>query len=70
MMIAEHDVTGALLERIRARTDGFAVPPDACTSYRQLYLGLADLEADTHLHMHKENNLLFPAVLGESGGRP
>jgi len=23
---------------------------------------LADLEADTHLHVHKENNLLFPAV--------
>jgi regulator of cell morphogenesis and NO signaling len=70
VMIAEHEVTGALLERIRARTDGFTVPPDACTSYRQLYLGLADLEADTHLHVHKENNVLFPAVLGESGGRP
>jgi regulator of cell morphogenesis and NO signaling len=70
VMIAEHDVTGALLERIRARTDGFAVPADACTSYRQLYLGLADLEADTHLHVHKENNVLFPAVLGESEARP
>jgi iron-sulfur cluster repair protein YtfE (RIC family) len=23
---------------------------------------LADLEADTHLHVHKENNVLFPAV--------
>jgi iron-sulfur cluster repair protein YtfE (RIC family) len=25
--------------------------------------GLADLEADTHLHIHKENNLLFPGVV-------
>jgi iron-sulfur cluster repair protein YtfE (RIC family) len=24
--------------------------------------GLAELEADTHLHVHKENNHLFPAV--------
>jgi regulator of cell morphogenesis and NO signaling len=70
VMIAEHEVTGALLERIRARTGGFAVPPDGCTSYRQLYLGLADLEADTHLHVHKENNVLFPAILGESEARP
>ena len=23
----------------------------------------ADIEADTHLHVHKENNVLFPAVL-------
>ena len=38
-------------------------PPDACGSYRALYAGLAQLEADTHLHVHKENNVLFPAVL-------
>jgi iron-sulfur cluster repair protein YtfE (RIC family) len=25
--------------------------------------GLAELEADTHLHVHKENNHLFPAVI-------
>lgn len=70
VMIAEHEVTGALLERIRARTDGFTVPADACASYEQLYRGLADLEADTHLHVHKENNVLFPAVLGGSEVRP
>jgi len=27
-----------------------------------LYRGLAELEADTHLHVHKENNVLFPLV--------
>jgi regulator of cell morphogenesis and NO signaling len=25
-----------------------------------LYRGLAELEADTHVHVHKENNVLFP----------
>lgn len=32
-------------------------------SYTALYAGLAEVEADTHLHVHKENNLLFPAAL-------
>ena len=27
-----------------------------------LFRGLAELEADTHLHVHKENNVLFPMV--------
>jgi regulator of cell morphogenesis and NO signaling len=67
VMLAEHDLTGALLERIRGRTDGFTPPSDACASYRALFDGLAELEADTHLHVHKENNVLFPAVLELAG---
>lgn len=63
VMLAEHDATGALLSRLRIRTDGFEVPDDGCASYRELYAGLEALEADTHLHVHKENNLLFPAVV-------
>jgi hypothetical protein len=27
--------------------------------------GLAELGADTHLHVHKENNHLFPAVVAQ-----
>lgn len=63
VMLAEHDDVGALLARLRERTDAFCVPEDACASYRALYHGLADLEADTHRHVHRENNVLFPAVL-------
>jgi regulator of cell morphogenesis and NO signaling len=63
MMLVEHDRTGDLLEQLRRLTDGYAVPDDGCASYRALYDGLADVEADTHLHVHKENNVLFPAVL-------
>ena len=39
------------------------LPADGCASWRALSAGLAELEADTHLHIHKENNLLFPAVV-------
>jgi regulator of cell morphogenesis and NO signaling len=62
MMLIEHDRAGMLLAQLRDRTDDYIAPPDACASYRALYQGLAELEADTHLHVHKENNLLFPAV--------
>ncbi|MGY6499452.1 MAG: iron-sulfur cluster repair di-iron protein [Acidimicrobiales bacterium] len=63
VLLAEHDAAGDLLEEIRDAAGRFVAPDDGCASYRALYAGLAELEADTHLHVHKENNLLFPAVL-------
>lgn len=63
MMMMEHERTGALLVELRAAADDYRIPGDACASYRALYEGLAQMEADVHLHIHKENNLLFPAVV-------
>ena len=62
MMMTEHDRAGELLEELRALTAGYAPPPDGCASYRTLYRRLEELEADTHRHIHLENNVLFPAV--------
>ena len=67
VMLAEHERTGELLEALHAATDGFAPPDDACASYRLLFEGFAELTADTHLHVHKENDVLFPAVLALAG---
>ena len=61
-LLAEHDRIGELFVDLRRLTDAYRPPPDGCASYRACYAGLAELEADTHLHVHKENNLLFPAV--------
>ena len=61
-MEREHDTAGALLAHLRELTGGYASPADGCASYEMLYRGLAELEADTHLHVHKENNVLFPMV--------
>ena len=36
---------------------------DGCASYAALFAGLEQVEADTHLHIHKENNVLFPQVM-------
>ena len=62
-MLLEHDRAGDLLADLRRITGGYEPPADACASYRALYRGLDELESDTHLHVHKENNVLFPAVL-------
>lgn len=68
VMLVEHEHAGALLERLRRLTDGYQPPDDACASYEALYRGLAELEADTHLHVHKESNVLFPAVVALEAG--
>lgn len=39
------------------------VAAEPSASKRALMAGLAELEADTHLHVHKENNHMFPAVM-------
>lgn len=63
MMESEHDTAGGALEDARRLTDGYAPPEWACNTYRALLDGLHDLEADLHLHIHKENNILFPRAL-------
>lgn len=63
VMLVEHEHAGALLEHLRDLTDDHSPPADACASYQALYQGLAELEADTHRHVHKESNVLFPAVV-------
>jgi regulator of cell morphogenesis and NO signaling len=70
-MLREHDQAGALLERLREAAGGYVVPADGCASYRALYRALEQLESDTHLHLHIENNRLFPLVAElEQAGRP
>jgi regulator of cell morphogenesis and NO signaling len=60
MMMAEHDVAGEILRKMRQLSNDFTTPPDACPSFTGLYFRLADLERDLHEHIHLENNILFP----------
>lgn len=55
----DHTATADRLERIAELTEGYAVPEDACPSYRSMLERLERLERDTHMHVHKENNVLF-----------
>lgn len=60
MMEVEHDNAGGALRRMRAITEDYKLPDDACNGYRALFHGLTALESDLHMHIHKENNVLFP----------
>lgn len=60
-MVHDHDDAGAALARMRSLTDNFIPPPNACTTYRSMLRTLEELEQDTHIHVHKENEILFPA---------
>lgn len=62
-MLSDHDDTGELLKSLRALTNNYKAPEDACASYRALYSGLEPLEKDLHQHIHLENNILFPRAL-------
>jgi regulator of cell morphogenesis and NO signaling len=60
MMEAEHDSAGAAMARIRELTSGYTVPDDGCTTYRVCFQALEAFEQDLHVHVHLENNILFP----------
>lgn len=62
VMLMEHDRAGDLLKEIRELTNDFEAPDDGCQSFQLLYEELKFLETDTHLHIHKENNVLFLKV--------
>lgn len=62
-MEKEHDEAGDDLKTIRGLTRDFAPPADACQTYRVMLDGLHELEKDTHEHIHKENNILFPRAI-------
>jgi regulator of cell morphogenesis and NO signaling len=56
----EHDHAGEILRQIRAVTTDYTLPLDACGTYRLVYKRLEDLEGLTFMHVHLENNILFP----------
>lgn len=66
-MEAEHDSAGAALATLHELTDDFAIPAHACNTYRAMISGFNEIEADLHVHIHLENNILFPRVLRNAG---
>lgn len=63
VMQHEHDDTGALLAELRTLTGGYEPPEWGCATLRALYHGLAELESAMHVHVHLENNILFPRAM-------
>jgi regulator of cell morphogenesis and NO signaling len=63
VMEHEHDRAGDLLAEMRRITDGYVAPEWGCQTFRALYHGLEELESAMHVHVHLENNILFPRAL-------
>jgi regulator of cell morphogenesis and NO signaling len=60
VMDREHTDAGDALQEIRELTEDYTPPAYACATVRALYEGLKTLEKDLHIHIHLENNILFP----------
>src|SRR6185369_1087076 len=69
MMMLEHDAVGGLLRDLREATGDYALPDDACLSFRALYERLVELELDLHKHIHLENNVHFPRAVALEDGQ-
>lgn len=67
-MTREHEAVGRALDRLRELSAGYQPPAEACNTYRALFAGLADLEADLQRHIHLENSVLFPAAAALAAG--
>jgi regulator of cell morphogenesis and NO signaling len=63
MMLVEHNVEGERFEKIATLSNGYVPPADACNTYRVTFAMLQEFEQDLHLHIHLENNILFPAAI-------
>lgn len=59
----DHDLVGRAMEEIRAKSNNYAIPDDACASYKVFYKMLEEFESDLFTHIHLENNILFPKAV-------
>lgn len=62
-MMQEHEIEGERFQMIRLLSGNYTVPADGCTTYQVTYDLLKAFEDDLHLHIHLENNILFPKAV-------
>lgn len=63
MMMQEHDNEGERFRQIAELTDNYTPPTDGCNTYQVTFAMLEEFEKDLHLHIHLENNILFPKAI-------
>lgn len=63
MMMHEHDQEGERFRKIQELSNDFTTPPDGCNTYHVTYALLKEFQDDLHLHIHLENNILFPKAI-------
>lgn len=63
MMMDEHDTEGERFRKIGELTSNYTPPDDACNTYKAAFVLLKEFESDLHIHIHLENNILFPKTI-------
>lgn len=63
MMMSEHTTEGERFRKIETLSNNYTPPQDACSTYRVTFALLKEFEQDLHLHIHLENNILFPRAI-------
>jgi regulator of cell morphogenesis and NO signaling len=59
----EHEFAGGAMDKINKISQNYTVPADGCNTYYVTYRLLQEFEDDLHVHVHLENNILFPRAL-------
>ena len=62
-MTGEHEFAGGAMDKINELSHHYAVPDDGCNTYRVAYKLLEQFEDDLHIHVHLENNILYPKAM-------
>ena len=62
-MMADHNDEGERFGRMNAVSGNFTPPADGCTTYNTAFSMLREFEEDLHLHIHLENNIMFPRAI-------
>jgi len=63
MMMEEHENEGERFRQISKLSNNYKAPEDGCNTYKVTYAMLDEFEKDLHLHIHLENNILFPEAV-------
>lgn len=63
MMIHDHDMEGDRFRKIAQLSNNYTPPADGCTTYQATLALLKEFEQDLHVHIHLENNILFPKAI-------
>jgi regulator of cell morphogenesis and NO signaling len=59
----EHDFAGGAMDKINSITGNYKMPSDGCNTYHVTFGLLEKFEDDLHVHVHLENNILFPKAM-------
>jgi regulator of cell morphogenesis and NO signaling len=62
-MMQEHTTEGDRFRKIEELSNNYTPPQDACNTYGVTLGLLKEFEQDLHLHIHLENNILFPKAI-------